>query len=369
MLEKITGGVDDLASTHFDWQQTDVLSFGLAFLAALVLTGIIRGYALKRSLLDLPNHRSSHTVPTPRGGGLAIAISFVGTLLFMHWPEVIKGSPWLALVSGGVLVVVVGWVDDCGHLAPAVRIASHVLAVLIGLYWLQGIPPLAVALWVVPAGVILNCVAGVCLVWLLNLFNFMDGIDGLAAMEATFVALGAAVIVLCLSGWGQEAATLILFALSCLGFLVWNWPPARIFMGDAGSGFLGYTLGILLIMTLKSGVLTLPAWLILLAAFGVDATLTLIGRMANGENWWAPHCRHAYQTAARRYGSHRAVTLRVLAINILWLLPLAFLATAKPRFGWLLVLIAVAPLVFLVLRERSWPGKSAGSNYRTCPQR
>lgn len=326
----------------------------LTFLGALVLTGIIRGFALKRGLLDLPNHRSSHSVPTPRGGGLAMVIAVLAILPASLWHQGGSGSAALAILSGGLLVAVVGWVDDCGHLASGFRLVAHFLAVWLGLYWLGGVPPVTVAGGVIPAGVALNCAAGVCLVWLLNLFNFMDGIDGLAAMEAVFVASGAAMLVLSQVGWGQEARVLLLFALSCLGFLVWNWPPARIFMGDVGSGFLGYALGILAIVTVTVGVMTLPAWLILLAAFGVDATVTLFGRIVKGERWWMPHCGHAYQVAARRYGSHRAVTLRVLAINFCWLLPLAFGAIRRPVLGWPLVLIAVVPLLMLVLRERSW---------------
>lgn len=334
----------------------DLAGAGLTFLVSLGLTGMIRGYALKKRLLDLPNHRSSHTMPTPRGGGLAIVLTFALVLLGLFSKDYLSGSACWAMLSGGLLVAVVGWVDDCGHVAAGWRLMLHGLAVALGLSWLGGVPAFVLAGVLIPAGMALNCVAGLGLVWLLNLFNFMDGIDGLAAMEAAFVALAAAVILLCQVGWGQDVRLLAFFAMSCLGFLAWNWPPAKIFMGDVGSGFLGYALGMAAVLTVQSGALTLPVWLILLAAFWVDATLTLLGRILQGERWWESHCSHAYQRAARRYGSHKTVTLAVLAINTFWLLPLAFGAAVRPGSGWLLVLVAVLPLVLLVQRERSLSG-------------
>lgn len=323
---------------------------GLAFLLSCGLTGMIRTYALKKRLLDHPNHRSSHTVPTPRGGGLAIVLTFISVCALFSRDYLTPAACW-AMVSGGLLVAAVGWVDDCGHVAAGWRIIFHGLAVALGLSWLGGVPALAGGL--IPAGPALNCAAGLALLWLLNLFNFMDGIDGLAAMEAVFVTLAAAFILLCLAGWSREVRLLVLLAMSCLGFLAWNWPPAKIFMGDAGSGFLGYILGVAAVLTVQAGVLTLPVWLILLATFWVDATLTLLGRLWQGERWWEAHSRHAYQRAARRYGAHKTVTFGVLAINIFWLLPMAFLVAARPAVGWPLVPVAVLPLVLLVRRQGS----------------
>lgn len=338
---------------------TDFVASGLTFLASLLLTGVIRAYAVKRSLLDHPNHRSSHTLPTPRGGGLAIVLSFISSLLFLFWQNSLASGVYWAMIFGGGLIAVVGWVDDCRHVSVVLRLVVHVLAVVLGLYWLGGVASLTVAGWLIPAGLALNVAAAGCLVWLLNLFNFMDGIDGLAAMEASFVALAAALILSWQSGWSHEARLMSFFAVACLGFLVWNWPPAKIFMGDVGSGFLGYMLGILMVMTVQAGTLSLPVWLILLAVFWVDATITLIGRMVNGERWWTPHCSHAYQGAARRFGNHKTVTLALLGYNCFWLLPLAFLANERRCHAWCLLLIALFPLVFLVLWERALGAKSA----------
>jgi len=332
----------------------DLFVSAIVLISAAIMTGMIRAYAIQRSLLDIPNHRSSHIVPTPKGGGLAIAVSFLfGLLVYSGWNRLDSFVLW-PLALGGLMVATVGLVDDYrGHVEPGWRILVHCLAVCSGLYWLGGLPGSVVA-WMPFPGIVVNILAVFSLVWLVNLFNFMDGIDGLAAMEAVSVSLAAALILSWRMGLGQAVAgLLVLFAGACLGFLIWNWPPAKIFMGDVGSGFLGYVIGMMAVLSLKSGAMPLSAWLILLAAFLVDATVTLAARMIRGERWYEAHCTHAYQSAARRYRSHKRVTVGVLAINVLWLFPLAILATARPQLGWLLVSVAWAPLVVLVLRERS----------------
>jgi Fuc2NAc and GlcNAc transferase len=184
-------------------------------------------------------------------------------------------------------------------------------------------------------------------VWLLNLYNFMDGIDGIAGVEAVTVAL-AACLLAWLAGLGVEAWwPMLLLAAGVAGFLVWNWPPARIFMGDAGSGFIGLMLGLLSIQAAQLSFELLAGWLVLLAVFVTDATLTLLRRLLRGQPLTEAHRSHAYQYAARRLGGHRSVTLAVAGINLLWLLPIAALMVT----GWLATIpglvLAYAPLVGL----------------------
>jgi Fuc2NAc and GlcNAc transferase len=333
----------------------DVLLACSAFGIALFCTGWFRVFALRNNLLDIPNYRSSHQTPTPRGGGLAIAFAFLLPLCFYVVTDRLIFSQFLAIAAGGTIVAGIGFLDDISHVRVGWRFMGHCLAILLGIFWLDGIPEIQIAGFLMPTGMITNLIAVLFLVWLLNLFNFMDGIDGLAAMETASVTLGAALILFVTSGSNREAWLLILLAASCLGFLYWNWPPARIFMGDTGSGFLGYTTGILMIMTIRSGSLTLLPWLILLASFLVDATVTLSSRIIRGERWYEAHCSHAYQNAARRYKSHRKVTLAILLINIFWLLPLAWLTTVQPNIDWLLTLVALTPLALLVLQQRLLP--------------
>ena len=166
--------------------------------------------------------------------------------------------------------------------------------------------------------------AALLIVWLLNLYNFMDGIDGIAGIEAVTVGAGCAVVAFVV-GYPAGAIACLLLAAASAGFLAWNFPPARIFMGDAGSGFLGVVFGVLAVDASRQTPELLWSWLILLGAFIVDATVTLLRRLIRGERVYEAHRSHAYQHAARAIGKHRPVTLAIGAINVLWLLPLALM--------------------------------------------
>src|SRR5207253_813322 len=154
------------------------------------------------------------------------------------------------------------------------------------------------------------------LLWLLNLFNFMDGIDGIAAGEAVFVSLSVAAAALA-SGSGDRSVWLaFIVAGAALGFLRWNWPPARIFMGDVGSGFLGFMLGSLSIIAHQKWRVPVSVPLILLGVFVADATTTLLCRIFRGEKWYASHRSHAYQRLSQRFGAHGPVTFLVMLVNV-----------------------------------------------------
>jgi len=186
------------------------------------------------------------------------------------------------------------------------------------------------------------------LVWLLNLYNFMDGIDGIASIEAICICLGGSLLYW-LTGHAQEAVLPMLLAATVAGFLVWNFPPARIFMGDAGSGFLGIVLGLLALMAGWINPLLFWGWLILLGVFVVDATFTLARRLLRGDKVYQAHRSHAYQYASRRYAGHRPVSLAVAAINLGWLLPVASAVVLLKLDGALGTMVAYAPLVVLAL--------------------
>lgn len=319
---------------------------GVSFLG----TGAVRAYALQKCLMDVPNQRSSHASPTPRGGGLSIVITFLSAIGFLFVIEEISRPTFMALFWGGGLISAIGFLDDHHHIAARWRIMIHFIAAAWALYWLGGLPavPLSKLYWVV--GWSGNLIALMALVWNLNLFNFMDGIDGIAAIEAISVAGGAAAIIFLQQGANIEFVLLLFLAASCAGFLVWNWPPAKIFMGDVGSGFLGYILGVFALLTAASGTLSVWVWVILLSVFLVDATVTLLRRLLRGERVYEAHCSHAYQRTARLYSSHKKVTFTVLGINIFWLFPLAWTAAMRPNTGLFLTMVAVFPLVILTLK-------------------
>jgi Fuc2NAc and GlcNAc transferase len=321
---------------------------GAAVLAAL-LTGLVRRYALAGGMLDVPNARSSHALPTPRGGGMAIVVVTLAGLVVLYSQGLMAGSMFVALGGSGALVAAVGWLDDRGHVAARWRLLVHFVAAGWGQAWLGGVPALELVGLRLEPGLIGFCLGLRFLVWLLNLYNFMDGIDGIAGAEVASVCAGG-----CWLGWLAGLAPVDLWlpgllAAAALGFLCWNWPPARIFMGDAGSGFIGLMLGLLSVVAAHQSLVLFAGWLMLLAVFVSDATLTLLRRLFRGQRLTQAHCSHAYQQAARRWGSLRPVTLGVIGINLCWLLPLASLTVAgylAPAIG---VLLAYVPLILLAL--------------------
>ena len=332
--------------------------FVVAMLLSSLLTGWLRRYALAASLIDIPNARSSHKLPTPRGGGLSIVIVFLLGLLALFAFDLVETSVLWALLGAGALVALTGFLDDHGHIAAGWRLLVHFSAAAWGLYCLGGLPPLilpvpGLSMMALDLGWIGQILAALYLVWLLNLYNFMDGIDGIASIEAITVSLGAALLYAMQTGANTLWVTPVLLSMTVVGFLVWNFPPAKIFMGDAGSGFLGIVLGLLSIQAAWVNPLFLWSWLILLAVFITDATWTLFRRLLRGDKVYQAHCSHAYQYAARFYGSHKKVSLAVAIINFVWLLPLALgVALNQLNAGFALIL-AYLPLVVLVIIFRA----------------
>jgi Fuc2NAc and GlcNAc transferase len=292
-----------------------------ACLLAYVLTAKVRRYAVTAQLLDHPNARSSHTIPTPRGGGLGIVIATMAGVLFLVLTEAIDMRLALSVGVGGGAIALMGFMDDRGSLSATVRMAVHIVAAVWAMYCIGGLPPLQFGERLIDLGVYGYILGILAIIWTLNLFNFMDGIDGIAASEAVFVA-GGAFGLACLGGTtGAASFVALLLASACLGFLVWNWPPAKIFMGDVGSGYLGYVIAVLAIAESRENPIALFVWLTLGGVFFVDTTVTLIRRLLRRERVYEAHRSHAYQWLSRRWKSHRRVTLLVVSINVLWLLP------------------------------------------------
>ncbi len=321
----------------------------LALLSALV-TGWVRHYALVR-LLDVPNARSSHTRPTPRGGGLGIVLVLLIAGFFAFAFDLLPASLATALLAA-VPLAIVGFIDDHGDVPARWRFLIQLASAAWAIYGVGGLEVLRIGDMDLYLGLLGYPFGVLVLVWMLNLFNFMDGIDGIEASEVIFIGLGSALLM----GSGlvvspdPEMLVSVAIAGSTLGFLVWNWPPARIFMGDVGSGVLGFLLALLMLQTAVAGILSLCSWVILSGVFLVDATVTLLIRLFRGERWYQAHRAHAYQHASRRFGSHRTVTLGVLAINLFWLLPMAFIAQMKPEFEPLVMVAALSPLAYAAIR-------------------
>lgn len=293
-----------------------------AGVASVVLTGAVRRLALGAGLLDRPNERSSHTVPTPRGGGLAIVIATLAGLVVAGLAGEVPGALVLALSAPGLAVAAIGFADDRRPVPARLRFGVHVAAVGAALVAIGGLPPFDIGGLRV-AGQAGGVVALVCCVWFLNLFNFMDGIDGIAGAEAAFVSFACAGLLAVAGAGAAFTVPWLLLGAASLGFLAWNWAPAKIFMGDAGSGFTGFAIALLLVHAMRAPAFSLWTALILTAPFVSDATLTLLRRGLRGERWYSAHRSHAYQWLARRWRSHARVTLLVVALDVAIVLPAA----------------------------------------------
>lgn len=345
------------------------MSAALAFIIAVTLTGWFRRYAIRGGLLDVPNERSSHVAPTPRGGGVAIVVAVLLTLPILGALHVASWRTVEGLLAAGVLAAAIGYADDRAQIPLTVRLFGHFAAAASVMVFvgfdpvLRAIPALNSFAWL---GGLLTVLY---LVWMLNLTNFMDGIDGIASVEAISVCVGT---VLCIAATtiprdpladaiavgvtlmrrDTAVAVATVLAAATLGFLKWNWPPARIFMGDAGSGFLGVLLGALSLIA--GAVHPDLTWscTILAGVFVVDATTTLLRRIARREKFYNAHRSHAYQHAAQRYG-HLRTTVAVALINVCWLLPLALLAARGTLHGAVALALAYIPLIATALRFRA----------------
>jgi Fuc2NAc and GlcNAc transferase len=299
-------------------------------------------------MLDVPNERSSHSSATPSGGGIALMIALLLGVSVAAWGAVDWRADLLGLAAIAGALAILGLVDDLRGVSIQARLLWYALASLLA-SWLLLSPLLAgeeIAAVSAPGLVAMAAVAVVALaiLWLLNLYNFMDGIDGIAALQAILACLAAALL-----SWGQGGSTgyalfCLLLAAAHAGFLIWNVPPARLFMGDAGSVPTGFLLAGLAVAGWRQGVLDPLCWLVLLAAFITDATWTLLRRMTGGEPFTQPHRSHAYQRLSRHWRSHLKVDLLLLAINLLWLLPLACAIQLWPENAPILVILAYVPL-------------------------
>lgn len=296
------------------------LDSACAVAAVVVATALICGVATRslipvlrrRKVLDRPNERSSHAVPTPRGGGIAVT----GTVLVAWFGFSAAGgvsSAIIAVVISAALLALVCWIDDVQGLSPVTRLMAQAAAVAIGLLALPE-PANLPREWAAP--VAFYVAVGFIWLWWVNLYNFMDGIDGIAGSEAAAIAGG--LLLFTMLGNGADFSVALLSAAvlgASLGFLVWNWAPAKIFLGDVGSVPLGYLTGFLLIGLAGAGRWKIA--MILPLYFIADATITLGRRLAGGERVWEAHRQHFYQKAVIRGLDHATVVRRVLAANLL----------------------------------------------------
>ncbi|MEA3490885.1 MAG: glycosyltransferase family 4 protein [Campylobacterota bacterium] len=308
-----------------------ILSFGLTYL--------VKNYAIKKSLMDIPNDRSSHAAPTPHGGGTAIAVTWFAGIGYLFAVDQISSDLFYALMAGAVIALV-SYLDDLYELRPKVRIAAQLFSALAGLWFLGGLNVLDFGLFTIENQIITNTIAVIAIIWFINLYNFLDGIDGYAGSEAVFLGIAGYLL------FGE--VHFLVFVASVLGFLVWNWHKAKIFMGDAGSTLLGYNIAIFAIYYQNHGT-SIIIWLILFALFWFDATFTLYRRYRNREHLLKAHRKHAYQKLTQSGWSHSRVVIYSVIINTT-LFILAWLAMNNPSLELVLFLVSI---LFLYLIARA----------------
>lgn len=321
-----------------------ILAAGTA-LATIVMVWVVRGQLLRHNILDTPNARSSHDVPTPRGGGIGVM-----SVLLPIWIVIAFAVPsepgitarWVIPLAV-IALAAVSWIDDLRTLGALPRLGVQVIATIVGVLMLpgpvfQGLFPLWLDL----------TIAAIGWIWFVNLFNFMDGIDGISGVEAIGIGGGIALVgFLALDSQNTLPWHGLIIAAAATGFLVWNWHPAKIFLGDIGSIPLGYLLGWLLLLLAALGYL--QAAIILPLYYLVDATLTLLRRLQRGEKVWQAHREHYYQKAVQNGRNHAQVSIAVALTNT-GLVALAILATmAGPGSFWSWVAVLAAFLLVIVL--------------------
>lgn len=277
----------------------------LVFFSSLFLTYLLLLYAKNKQLLDIPNERSSHALPTPKGGGVAIVAVYMAVLTYAYISSQLNSGLFLALLC--VLpIAIISLLDDIYTLSAKIRLLVQILSAILALYALGGVNSINLGFAVIE-GSWLNFIALISIVWLTNLYNFLDGLDGYAASEAVFT--GMAVYILFQSEPG------LYIGLASLGFLVFNWPKASFFMGDVGSASLGFIFAVLMLN--DAGSPGFLAWVILLSLFWFDATITLVRRFKNKEKLSVAHKKHMYQRLHQAGWSHQKVLIASIVFNMM----------------------------------------------------
>jgi Fuc2NAc and GlcNAc transferase len=306
----------------------------ILFLLSFSLTYFIKNYALKKSLVAHVNERSSHTTPTPHGGGIAIALTWFVGLSYLFYADMLESSLYYALMVGVVLAVV-SYLDDLYELSPKVRLLTQAFVALVGLYFLGGFKELDLFAFSLSNQLLTTLFAFFMIVWFINLYNFLDGIDGYAGSEALFLGLAGYFLF-------GGAHFLVLIA-AVFGFLVWNWHKAKIFMGDVGSTLLGYNVAIFTLYYANQDAQNFWVWIILFGVFWFDATLTLMRRKRNKERLSQAHKKHAYQRLTQAGWTHDRVVLFLTFINIVLFVVVLF----TPNI-WSALILALFILYLLI---------------------
>ncbi len=310
------------------------------FIISFIATYVVREIAIRMNIYDIPIGRSLHTVPTPRGGGIALVICWYTGIIYEHlfWNSM-PTNLFLAFLSG-LLLVGIGLIDDIWGVNPDIKFVFQLVASLLALYFLGGLQKMDLGFYVIESKYILSILALIGILWATNLFNFMDGIDGYLGSEVVFISI--AISALCTN------SMVLLLGSVTLGFLIWNWQKAKIFMGDVGSTLLGFNIAIFAIYYQNMNKTSIFIWIILSSVFWFDATLTLLRRFRDREKLSIAHKKHAYQRVTQAGFSHQKTTGISILINIL-IFGFAWLSIQFPEYI-IVFLFMVTILLYIITR-------------------
>ena len=318
----------------------------LVLLLSALLTRLYRSFAINKEIISNPNNRSLHKVFKPSGGGIVFSLICVLSVSLLSFIGIIGFEMLMVFGLGAFCATLFGFIDDIYDINPLLKLIIQVVLSIWVLIWFD-VGDLAILNWLpLWVSLILCCFL---LVWMMNLYNFMDGIDGMAASGTIFACFALIITLIITSGFSTLVIILSLLMFSCLGFLIYNWPPASIFMGDSGSIFLGYFFGSLIIISLIDGNVSFWTWLIVFSYFFGDTNITIIMRLILSKKWHKPHRSHGYQNLARILDNHKKVTAGVQVYNVFYILPLAILSVIIVEWAILFSILALMPVIFLSL--------------------
>ena len=310
------------------------------FIFSMTVTGFLQKYALKHSLIDVPNERSSHLIPTPRGGGLSIVIPVLLCIAVLFLTAQIDRNFALALGTGCFFVASIGWIDDHQHIPANWRALLYGIAAVLAVYFLNESDDFQSVFHQLPFAIVSSFLIVIWIVWMTNLYNFMDGTDALVAIQTICTSLLVGLLFWLQGQYGLATVCFVIAASSC-GFLFWNWPPAKIFMGDVGSCSLGFCFGVLVVIGEIQGSVPFTVFFILLSIFICDTTLTLLMRVFANEKWYQAHKSHAYQRWVQMGASHKRLALSVLLINVIILWPMATMAFVWDEYSYYIAAVSI----------------------------
>jgi len=319
----------------------------MTLICSVIFTHFYKSFAISKAIIANPNKRSLHKQPVPRGGGIVFSTLFVLAVLMLGMLHLISFEMLMVIGVGSFLATLLGFIDDVYDIFASLKFLIQSILAGWVVFWLDG-GVLATVEWV---PVWLSWLLTLfLLVWMMNLYNFMDGVDGMAASVAVFVSIALIVVLLIAGEFSSLVLLFSLLATSCTGFLFYNWPPASIFMGDSGSVFLGYLFGALIIKTTMTGDISIWTWIVVFGYFFADANLTILLRILLVKKWYHAHKSHAYQNLARVLKSHVKVTGAVQIYHFLYLFPIAIWTVLAPNWAPVAAIMALMPAAILTYR-------------------